>query len=216
MHLIYVLNCAQFFNTLDTDFFPNDSHDDEDDDEGAKKHKVKHVREEEWKEDINLSVCLSLSRSLLFHLFSISLSLLSFLLSSFTFTNAYSALSIPHYILSSLDSGTHAVTTTRYKSPPLNSTTTSSSSVSMVARCSSSSSTTSRPMPWSNSTASQYWEMTPDRGGEIGRPPSILGQMESSVPLAFSRPIALGSSLMYLSPLLHSPRNRMCEFNLVM
>ena len=50
MHLLYVLKCSQFFNTLDTDFFPADSPDDDEEEEegeesgrGAKKHKIKHV-----------------------------------------------------------------------------------------------------------------------------------------------------------------------------
>ena len=51
MHLLYVLKCSQFFNTLDTDFFPADSPDNDEDDEEegeesrgrAKKHKIKHV-----------------------------------------------------------------------------------------------------------------------------------------------------------------------------
>lgn len=49
MHLLYVLKCSQFFNTLDTDFFPADSPDNDEDEEGeesgggAKKHKIKHV-----------------------------------------------------------------------------------------------------------------------------------------------------------------------------
>ena len=51
MHLLYVLKCSQFFNTLDSDFFPADSPDNDDDEEEegeesggrAKKHKIKHV-----------------------------------------------------------------------------------------------------------------------------------------------------------------------------
>jgi hypothetical protein len=51
MHLLYVLKCSQFFNTLDTDFFPTDSPDNDDEEEGegeesgggTKKHKIKHV-----------------------------------------------------------------------------------------------------------------------------------------------------------------------------
>ena len=52
MHLLYVLKCSQFFNTLDTDFFPADSPDNDDEEEeeegeesrgGARKHKIKHV-----------------------------------------------------------------------------------------------------------------------------------------------------------------------------
>ena len=51
MHLLYVLKCSQFFNTLDTDFFPADSpyNDDEEEESEevkgwAKKHKIKHAR----------------------------------------------------------------------------------------------------------------------------------------------------------------------------
>ena len=82
----------------------------------------------------------------------------------------------------------------------------------MEAKCSSFNSTTSQPMRWSNYTGFQYWEMTPNREGEIGKPPWTLERTGSSVALVISQLIALTFSPKCRSPLLLWPRNSMCEY----
>ena len=140
MHLLYVLNCSQFFNTLDTDFFPDDSPDNGDEEElesgdGARKHKVKQVKR---LYPFIFSLSLSLSRDLSLDMYICSLHCLSLCTTL------------------RLVSGTLAVTMIRFKSLVSNSMNKICLLVSTVEKSFSSNSTTNQPMLWSNSTGSQY------------------------------------------------------------